>query len=68
MKQLVSENIEINRSVVSRDEAVKFFKNLGEVYKAEIIESIPSNEDLSLYTQGGLRIYVVDHMFQQQVS
>ena len=52
MKQLVSENMEITRSVLSRDEAVSFFKELGEEYKAEIIESIPANEDLSLYTQG----------------
>ena len=52
MKQLVSENLEITRSVLSRDEAVSFFKGLGEAYKAEIIESIPANEDLSLYTQG----------------
>ncbi len=52
MQQLVSEDVEIKRSVLSRDEAVKFFKDLGEDYKAEIIESIPANEDLSLYTQG----------------
>ncbi|WP_305907322.1 threonine--tRNA ligase [Methylomarinum sp. Ch1-1] len=52
MQQLVSEDIEINRSVLSRDEAVEFFKDLGEAYKAEIIESIPSNEELSLYRQG----------------
>jgi len=52
MQHLVSANIEITRSVLSRDEAVAFFKGLGEDYKAEIIESIPANEDLSLYTQG----------------
>jgi threonyl-tRNA synthetase len=52
MQKLVSENIEISRSVLSRDEAVQFFKGLGEDYKAEIIESIPANEDLSLYKQG----------------
>ena len=52
MQQLVSENIEIKRSVMSRDEAVEFFKKLGEQYKAEIIESIPANEELSLYSQG----------------
>lgn len=52
MQQLVSENIEISRSVLSRDEAVAFFRELGEDYKAEIIESIPANEDLSLYAQG----------------
>jgi threonyl-tRNA synthetase len=52
MQQLVSENLEIKRSVLSRDDAVKFFRDLGEEYKAEIIESIPANEDLSLYQQG----------------
>ena len=53
MQQLVQADYVINRSVVSRDAAVKFFKDLGENYKAELIESIPSNEDLSLYEQGG---------------
>ncbi|MDQ6956911.1 MAG: threonine--tRNA ligase [Mariprofundaceae bacterium] len=52
MKHLVSQNIAIERSVLSRDEAVSFFKGLGEDYKAEIISSIPANEDLSLYRQG----------------
>ena len=53
MQVLVSADHAITRSVVSRDAAVKFFKDLGEHYKAELIESIPSNEDLSLYEQGG---------------
>ncbi len=53
MEQLVAEDSPIHRSVLSRDEAVKFFRDLGEAYKAEIIESIPANEDLSLYEQGG---------------
>ncbi|MFA5016942.1 MAG: threonine--tRNA ligase [Methylobacter sp.] len=53
MEQLVAEDYPIHRSVLSRDEAVKFFRGLGEAYKAEIIESIPANEDLSLYEQGG---------------
>ena len=52
MHELVAESIVINRSVMSRDDAVKFFKDLGEDYKAEIITSIPANEDLSLYSQG----------------
>lgn len=52
MQQLVSENISVSRSVLSRDEAVSFFKNQGEKYKAEIIESIPADQDLSLYQQG----------------
>jgi threonyl-tRNA synthetase len=52
MQRLVKANLVITRSVVTRDEAVTFFRDLGESYKAEIIESIPSDQDLSLYTQG----------------
>ena len=52
MQQLVAEDYEISREVMSRDEAVKFFLENSEKYKAELIEAIPSNEDLSLYSQG----------------
>lgn len=52
MQDLATQDIAISRSLMSRDEAVKFFEDLGEKYKAEIIASIPANEDLSLYTQG----------------
>ncbi len=52
MQELAAQDIAISRSLMSRDEAVKFFENLGEKYKAEIIASIPANEELSLYTQG----------------
>tara|TARA_R110000868_G_scaffold84822_6_gene238999 strand:- start:71985 stop:73886 length:1902 start_codon:yes stop_codon:yes gene_type:complete len=52
MAQIVKQNLPITRSVMSRDEAVKFFSDQGEAYKAEIIESIPADQDLSLYTQG----------------
>ena len=52
MHKIVKEALPLSRSVKSRDEAIAFFKNLGEDYKAEIIASIPSNEELSLYTQG----------------
>ena len=52
MAKIVKEDIPLSRSVMSRDEAVKFFLDKGEKYKAEIIESIPANEDLSLYSQG----------------
>lgn len=52
MAQLVKANYPISRTVKSRDEAVKFFRDMGEEYKAEIIESIPADEDLSLYQQG----------------
>ncbi len=52
MKKIATEGLPVARSVMQRDEAVGFFKQKGEAYKAEIIESIPSNEDLSLYAQG----------------
>ncbi|WP_266159849.1 threonine--tRNA ligase [Dyella silvatica] len=52
MEKIVKEQLPVSRSVKSRDEAVAFFRGLGEAYKAEIIESIPANEALSLYTQG----------------
>jgi threonyl-tRNA synthetase len=53
MQQLVAEDYVISRSVLTRDAAVKFFRDQGENYKAEIIESIPADQDLSLYQQGG---------------
>ena len=53
MQQLVAEDLVISRSVLSRDDAVSFFRDQGEAYKAEIIESIPADQDLSLYQQGG---------------
>src|SRR5690348_8273034 len=52
MEKIVKEALPLARSVKSRDEAVAFFRGIGESYKAEIIESIPPNEELSLYTQG----------------
>jgi threonyl-tRNA synthetase len=52
MAKIVKENQPVQRSVMARDEAVEFFRSKGERYKAEIIESIPANEDLSLYAQG----------------
>lgn len=52
MQELVAEDLPVVRAELSRDDAVTFFKNQGEAYKAEIIESIPVNEALSLYTQG----------------
>ena len=52
MLKIVKEAQPVSRSVKSRDEAVAFFKGIGEHYKAEIIEGIPADQDLSLYTQG----------------
>jgi len=52
MQELVKQNDVVERSVKTRDEAVQFFKDMGEEYKAEIIASIPADQDLSLYRQG----------------
>lgn len=52
MRSLVDQNIPIEREVWDRDAAVAFFKDLGEDYKAEIIQSIPSGETITLYRQG----------------
>ena len=52
MTELAKADIAIERFELSRNDAVKFFLDLGEKYKAEIIESIPENEVLSLYREG----------------
>ena len=52
MAELAKQDIAVERSIMQRDEAIEFFKELGEDYKAEIISSIPSDEPLSLYRQG----------------
>jgi len=51
MKELVKQDIPVERSIMSREEAIPFFKDMGEDYKAEIIEAIPKGEQLSLYKQ-----------------
>ena len=52
MHEIVKRDEKITRKVMPRDEAIKFFKDLGEHYKAEIIEDLPESETISLYTQG----------------
>lgn len=52
MQELIKQDIPVERSTMPRDEAIAFFRNMGEAYKAEIIESIPVGETLSLYRQG----------------
>ncbi|WP_437628564.1 threonine--tRNA ligase [Achromobacter xylosoxidans] len=52
MAELAKKDEVVTREVWSRDDAVEFFKGIGEKYKAEIIASIPSNEPLSLYREG----------------
>lgn len=51
MIEISKRSIKIERKVWERSEAINFFKQLGEHYKAQIIESIPGDEDLTLYTQ-----------------
>ncbi|HXS28669.1 MAG TPA: TGS domain-containing protein, partial [Steroidobacteraceae bacterium] len=52
MRDLVRADQRVSRRVMSRDDAVRYFKGLGEDYKAEIIASIPAGEEISLYGQG----------------
>jgi threonyl-tRNA synthetase len=52
MHALAKQDIAITRSEISREEAIKFFRDMGEEYKAKIIEDIPTEETLSLYQQG----------------
>jgi threonyl-tRNA synthetase len=52
MSELVKKNEPVTRSLMARDEAVRYFQSLGEHYKAEIIASIPSDEPISLYAEG----------------
>ncbi len=51
MQELVKRDIPVVRTVMMRDEAVAYFKSIGEDYKAEIIGSIPADQEISLYTQ-----------------
>ena len=52
MKKIVKEDIKLERSYKSRNEAIEFFKEKNEPYKAELAEDIPEGEDISFYTQG----------------
>ena len=52
MAELSKKDEAVTRKVMPRDEAVDYFKSIGEDYKAEIIASIPAGEDVSLYAQG----------------
>ena len=52
MAELAKKDEPVTRRVLPRDEAVAYFKSIGEAYKAEIIESIPADQDVSLYASG----------------
>jgi threonyl-tRNA synthetase len=52
MKEIVDRDVPTTREVWSRDKAISHFKDKGEIYKAEIIQSIPQGEDVSIYFHG----------------
>ncbi|MFZ2855851.1 MAG: threonine--tRNA ligase [Rhodocyclaceae bacterium] len=52
MAELAKRDIPITREVWKRDDAIAFFKSIGEAYKAELIDAIPAGEDVSLYREG----------------
>ncbi len=52
MQEIVQEDFVVERSVMPRDDAVKFFRDMGEEFKARIIGDIPAGESISLYRQG----------------
>lgn len=52
MHEIAEKNYTVSRKVVSRDEAIQFFKDLGEEYKVKIIQDIPGDETLTIYQQG----------------
>ena len=52
MSEIIDRDVKTKREVWKRDKAIAHFKKIGEKYKAEIIESIPSNEELSVYHHG----------------
>ena len=52
MSEIIDRDVKTKREVWKRDKAISHFKKIGEKYKAEIIESIPKNEELSIYHHG----------------
>jgi threonyl-tRNA synthetase len=52
MAELAKKDEQVTRKVLPRDEAIAYFKSIGEAYKAELIEVIPADQEVSLYTEG----------------
>jgi threonyl-tRNA synthetase len=52
MAKIVKADLPVKRTEIKRDEAIQFFRSIGEEYKAKIIEDIPANETLTMYQQG----------------
>ncbi len=52
MKKIINENVPVIRKEVTRDEAKKFYEEIGDEYKIELLEAIPADETVTLYEQG----------------
>ncbi|MBQ3088471.1 MAG: threonine--tRNA ligase [Clostridia bacterium] len=52
MKKIVKEDIALERFTMSREEAIKYFTEKGEIYKVELVEELPEGEEISFYSQG----------------
>ena len=52
MSEIIDRDVKTRREIWEREKAISHFKKIGEKYKAEIIESIPTNEELSVYHHG----------------
>lgn len=52
MEELVSDNLQVERIVCSRERAIELFRNMGEQFKVQIIEDLPPAEEISIYKQG----------------
>ena len=52
MKAIVKEDIALERFTMSREEAISFFTEKGEIYKVELVEELPEGEEISFYSQG----------------
>jgi len=55
MAELAAAELEVQREVMSRDQAVEYFRSIGEIYKAEIIASIPEGDEIGVYGQGDFK-------------
>ena len=52
MADIIDQDLKIERQVWDRNEAIGYFKSIGEMYKAEIIQDLPENETITIYRQG----------------
>ena len=55
MHEIAKQNLTIERQEASREEAVKYFKSIGEDYKVEIINGLPESETITCYQQGDFK-------------